>query len=195
LGAKTGIDLGAEAAGLVPDDEQKRARTSLPWYPGDTCQMAIGQGMLLTTPLQMAVVCAALANGGSVYRPYLRVREAGQPAPEPVRRIGMRAEDFARVRAGMRAVAEEGTGKRVWIRYGEGRVKYRLKTTCAAKTGTAEVGRGETRRKNVWVIAFAPYDHPTHAVALMVERGESGGLTAAPRVHNVLASVFGEELL
>ena len=63
----------------------------------------------------------------------------------------------------------------------------------AAKTGTAEVGTGETRRKNTWVIAFAPYENPTMAVALIVEKGESGGLTAAPKVHEVLASRFGEE--
>lgn len=97
------------------------------------------------------------------------------------------------MREGMRAVAEEGTGKRVLFRFGERREKFRLKTTCAAKTGTAEVGTGETRRKNTWVIAFAPYENPTMAVALIVEKGESGGLTAAPKVHEVLASRFGEE--
>jgi len=193
LGSKTGIDLGAEAAGVVPDAEWKKSHGGEPWYPGDTCQMAIGQGMLLTTPLQMAVVCAALANGGRIYTPHLRARDASMPAPAPMGRVHARPEDFRRVRAGMRAVAEEGTGKRVLYRFGENREKFRLKTTCAAKTGTAEVGRGETRRKNAWVIAFAPFEKPTMAVALVVERGESGGLTAAPKVHEVLSSVFGEE--
>ena len=155
--------------------------------------MAIGQGMLLVTPLQMAVVCAALANGGDVFTPYLRARDPGLPPPKPAKRVHARPEDFQRVREGMRAVAEEGTGKRVLFRFGERREKFRLKTTCAAKTGTAEVGTGETRRKNTWVIAFAPYENPTMAVALIVEKGESGGLTAAPKVHEVLASRFGEE--
>ncbi len=194
LGAKTGIDLGAEAPGVVPDAEWKQNHGGEPWYPGDTCQFSIGQGMLLTTPLQMAVVCAALANGGDVYSPFLRARDPGLPPPRPVRHVHARAEDFALVREGMRAVAEEGTGKRVLFRYGENRERFRLNTTCGAKTGTAEVGRGETRRKNAWVIAFAPYEEPTMAVALVVERGESGGLTAGPRVHEILASRFGEEM-
>jgi len=194
LGSKTGIDLGAEAPGVVPDAEWKLANSGEPWYPGDTCQMAIGQGMLLATPLQMAVVCAALANGGDIYTPYLRARDSWMPPPKPMRRIHARAEDIERVRMGMRAVAEEGTGKRVLFRYGERRERYRLRTTCAAKTGTAEVGRGETRRKNTWVIAFAPYEAPTMAVAVVVERGESGGLTVGPKVHEILASRFGEEL-
>jgi penicillin-binding protein 2 len=193
LGAKTGIDLGAEAPGVVPDAEWKLAHGGAPWYPGDTCQMAIGQGMLLVTPLQMAVACSALANGGAVFTPYLRARDAGLPPPKPVRRIHAQAQDIERVRIGMRAVAEEGTGKRVLFRYGENRERFRLNTTCAAKTGTAEVGVGEAKRKNAWVIAFAPYDKPTTAVALVVERGESGGLTAGPRVHAILASRFGEE--
>lgn len=193
LGSRTGIDLGAEAQGVVPDAEWKRAHGGEPWYPGDTCQMAIGQGMLLVTPLQMAVVCAAFANGGKIYAPHLRARDPSSPRPEPIGRVHARPEDFRRVREGMRAVAEEGTGKRVLYRFGEKREKYRLKTTCAAKTGTAEVGRGESFRKNTWVIAFAPYEAPTIAVAMVVERGESGGLTTAPKVHEVLASVFGED--
>ena len=64
--------------------------------------------------------------------------------------------------------------------------------SCAGKTGTAEIGRGATKRKNTWIIAFAPFENPTVALAMIVERGESGGKTVAPRVHNVLASIFGE---
>jgi len=194
IGAKTGIDLGGEAPGVLPDAEWKLSHGGDPWYPGDTCQMAIGQGMLLVTPLQMAVACAALANGGCVYQPYLRERDFGMPPPAPLRRIHCAAGDFERVRRGMLAVAREGTGKRVLFRYGEGRERHRLGATCAAKTGTAEVGTGETKRKNAWVIAFAPYEQPTIALAIIVERGESGGLTAAPKAHEVLASRFGEDV-
>ena len=64
-----------------------------------------------------------------------------------------------------------------------------LKVSCAGKTGTAQVGGGV---KNTWIIAFAPYDSPTVAIAMVVERGESGGKTVAPRVHAVLAAAFGE---
>ena len=193
IGSKTGIDLGAEAPGVVPDAEWKMAHGGDPWYPGDTCQIAIGQGMLLATPLQMAVICAAFANGGDIYTPYLRARDSWLPPPKPVRHVHIRAADMERVRLGMRAVAEEGTGKRVLFRYGEKRERFRLRTTCAAKTGTAEIGRGENRRKNAWVIAFAPYEAPTMALAIVVERGESGGLTAGPKAHEIFASRFGED--
>lgn len=181
LGARTGIDLGGEAAGGVYGE---------PWYPGLVCQTAIGQGMLQVTPLQMAVVCAALANGGRIYTPYLHFRGTGEPAPRPARTVVCASRDLELVRSGMRDVVEVGTGRRIRTRFGEGREKYNLKVSCAGKTGTAERGR---ERKDTWIIAFAPYDRPTIAIAMVVERGESGGKTTAPRVHQVLAYIFGEE--
>ena len=197
LGRETGIDLGGEVAGVVPDDAWKRRWYGLPWYPGDTCQMCIGQGMLLVTPLQMAVVAATLANGGTVYRPYLHVPAAGRRRPAPVRTIPYAKDAIALVRDGMRDVVETGTGRNILIR-GETaadtgrRIRHRLNVSCAGKTGTAEIGRGATKRKNTWIIAFAPFENPTVALAMIVERGESGGKTVAPRVHNVLAAIFGE---
>ncbi len=197
LASRTGIDIGGEAAGAVPGDEWKRAHYDERWYPGDTCQMSIGQGMLLVTPLQMAVVAAALGNKGKIYTPYLHQRIEGMPPPKPVRHLSFKAEDIETVRLGMRDVAEHGTGRRIAYRYvdnpsgGRDR-RFKLNVSCAGKTGTAELGRGETRRKNTWVIAFAPYENPTVAVAMIVERGESGGKTVAPKVHSVLASIFGE---
>ena len=170
--AKTGIDYAPEYAGSL---------TSPPFYPGLACQTAIGQGRLQVTPLQMAVECAALANGGKVFAPYLKKRAADAPPPEPVRTLTCRREDIEMVRAGMRDVVEgaHGTGKAIGG----------LKVTCAGKTGTAQIG-GD--RKDTWIIAFAPYDSPTVAVAMVVENGVSGGKTVAPRVHALLASVFGE---
>ncbi len=197
LGRQTGIDLGGEVAGVVPDDAWKRRWYGLPWYPGDTCQMCIGQGMLLVTPLQMAVVAAALANGGTVHRPYLHVPAAGRRRPAPGRAIPYAKDAIALVRDGMRDVVESGTGQSILVR-GETdaetgrRIRHRLNVSCAGKTGTAEIGRGATKRKNTWIIAFAPFEKPTVALAMIVERGESGGKTVAPRVHNVLAAIFGE---
>lgn len=199
LGEATGIDLVGETTGVVPDDAWKRSNYNEPWYPGDVCQMSIGQGMLLCTPLQMAVVAAALANGGRLFTPYLHARDSERSVPVPARTLPFPAEDIELVRQGMRDVAEKGTGKRIlmrWVEPPDGsrarRRKFALNTTVAGKTGTAEIGRGATRRKNTWVIAFAPCDNPTIAMAMIVERGESGGSTVAPRVHNVLASIFGE---
>ena len=170
--AKTGIDYAPERAGSL---------TSPPFYPGLACQSAIGQGRLQVTPLQMAVECATIANGGSVFTPYLKKRAAGSPSPTPVRKLSCTAEQMNVVREGMLAVVEgkKGTGKSIGG----------LKVSCAGKTGTAQIGGGQ---KNTWIIAFAPYEAPTVAVAMVVERGESGGKTVAPRVHAVLAAVFGE---
>ena len=200
LGSPTGIDLSGETTGVVPDDAWKRkyTRTHERWYPGDVCQMSIGQGMLLVTPLQMAVVTAALANGGKVFTPYLLARTDDQPPPKPVRTVPFAPDYIALVREGMRDVAESGTGRRILTRQEEvepgsyKKRRFNLNVTCAGKTGTAEIGRGETKRKNTWVIAFAPFEKPTVAIAMIVERGESGGSTVAPRVHAVLARMFGE---
>ena len=74
----------------------------------------------------------------------------------------------------------------------DGQKRYPLRVSCAGKTGTAEVGVGTNRRKNTWIIAFAPFEEPTVAIAMVIENGESGGLTTAPKVHNVLARIFGE---
>ncbi len=197
LGAATRIDLAGEAAGVVPDDAWKRRNYGDPWFPGDVCQMSIGQGMLLATPLQMAVVAATLANGGKVYQPFLHRPDVAK-SPRPVRRIPFSQADIELVRLGMRDVAEKGTGKAITER--RERVapesarwrRFRLNSTCAGKTGTAEIGQGKTKRKNTWVIAFAPYESPTLAVAMVVERGDTGGKTVAPKINAILASRFGE---
>ena len=179
LGQRTGIDLPAETAGLLPTTEWKEKVCKDKWRAGDTCHISIGQGMLVTTPLQMAMLVSVFANGGTLYRPFLARREG---CPAKVREMGWPPADVALVRNGMHDVAAVGTGRRVQVRGVE----------VAAKTGTAEVDVGGVRRKNTWVTAFAPFDHPTVAVAIMVENGVSGGLTVAPMVHDVLVSVFGE---
>lgn len=171
--AKTGIDYSPERGGSL---------TSPPFYPGLACQSAIGQGRLQVTPLQMAVECAALANGGKVFTPFLKKRAAELPPPEPVRTLSCKPDEIEYVRNGMRAVVEgvKGTGKAIGG----------LKVPCAGKTGTAQLGGGE---KDTWIIAFAPYENPTIALAMVVERGDSGGKTVAPRIHAILASLFGEK--
>ena len=171
--AKTGIDFAPDYAGSLAQP---------PFYPGLASQSAIGQGKLQVTPLQVAMECSALANGGKVYAPYLKKRPAGSPPPSPVRTLKCRPSDIETVRRGMRDVVEgiRGTGKAIG----------KLNVPCAGKTGTAQTGGG---MKDTWVIAFAPYDNPTVAIALVVEQGDSGGKTAAPRVHNILASIFGEK--
>ena len=182
LGEKTGIDLGVDMGGVVPDGGWKMRMYREKWYQGDLAQMAIGQGMLLVSPLQMALVAGALGTGYRV-TPHLKAGLASDRRPLP-----FVSEALEVVREGMRMVVtgEAGTRGGGW-RCGEG-----LPVSVSGKTGTAEVGRGATRRKNAWFIAYAPSENPTVAIALVVEDGESGGGTAAPRVNAILKRIFGE---
>jgi penicillin-binding protein 2 len=191
LGQKTGIALEREAAGLVPTPEWKRKAWKDDWRTGDTCNFSIGQGALTVTPLQMAVVAAALANGGAVYRPRmaLGLRDAAGAmvtnfAPVLVRRLPVSEGALREVRLGMRDVvmAPTGTG-------GKARVAG---VEMAGKTGTAEfIARGE-RRKHGWMLVFAPFDQPRYAVAMVVDEADSGGRTVGPRLHGLMAGLFGE---
>ena len=190
LGSRTGIDFGTDSAGVVPDDAWKRSRHGERWFPGDLAQMSIGQGMLLVTPLQMARVVGAIGTGYLVV-PHLKAGLPPERTPLPYPESSLDV-----VREGMRKVVDGGTGRRG------------VDGVCAwaiGKTGTAEVGRGERRRKNTWFVAYAEscaagadgsvrrVRDPARcvAVALVVEDGESGGGTAAPKVREVLKAVFG----
>lgn len=189
LGQKTGIELGYEVAGLVPNPAWKRRMYDDAWRDGDTCNFAIGQGALVTTPLQMTMLTAALANGGRLYRPHLvrGVREPGadafeMKAPEVAREMRWPREAIELVRNGMRDVVhgEQGTARRVAV----------PRVAIAGKTGTAEFGRKEERRRHAWMIAFAPFEAPRYAIAVIVDEGISGGETAAPRMHKLLSGLF-----
>lgn len=182
LGSKTGLDFGLDMAGVLPDGQWKMKMYHEPWFPGDLPQMAIGQGMLLVSPLQMACVAGAIGTGFLV-TPHFKTDLSYER-----RRLPFPDEALGTVRRGMRMVIvgdgnAHGTGRRG----GEN-----VAVPIAGKTGTAEIGRGERRRKNAWFIAYAPYETPTVSVAMVIENGEGGGVTAAPRVRNVLAAIFGE---
>jgi penicillin-binding protein 2 len=190
LGQKTGIDLPYELPGLVPDAAWVRANRDHGWRVGDTCNLSIGQGALTVTPLQMAMVTAAIANGGHLYRPRLimGVRQPGQTGYRelPVKvsnELNWSPSSLQVVREGMRDVvmAERGTGKLAQV---DG-------VTIAGKTGTAEYGRKEEGRKRGWMIAFAPYEAPRYAVVVLVEDALSGGTTAAPKVKFMLGRLLG----
>ncbi|MBQ6914454.1 MAG: penicillin-binding protein 2 [Kiritimatiellae bacterium] len=181
LGAKTGIDLGVDRAGVVPDGEWKVRTYGERWYPGDLAQVSIGQGMLLATPLQMALVAGAVGTGRLVV-PHLRV-----DAPVAAKQLPFSDGQLNVVREGLRMVVTGDDGSR-----GTGwRVEDGVSVHVSGKTGTAEVGAGEKKRKNAWFIAYAPSEAPTAAIALVVENGESGGGTAAPKVREILKAMFG----
>ncbi len=181
LGEACGIDLPGEAPGLVPTPEWKRRARQEPWYVGDTCQMAIGQGDCLATPLQMARAVAAVANGGTLVRPRLISRIAGeQPLDRSTsgRSIGLRQETIAALRAGLQAVVAPGgtAAGMATPRYG-----------IAGKTGTAQAPKG---LPYAWFAGYAPSDsrladQPQLAVAVIVEHGGAGSSAAAPIARHV----------
>lgn len=182
LGSKTGLDLGTDNAGVVPDADWKQKKYREKWYVADQIQMSIGQGMLLVSPLQMALVAGAIGTGQLVI-PHLN-----SVVESPSRPLPFTESQLSVVRDGMRmVVAGDGAGRGTGWRGGD-----RVRVAVSGKTGTAEVGSGKTRRKNTWFIAYAPSERPTVAIAMVVENGESGGGTTAPKVRNILAGIFGE---
>ncbi len=188
-GQKTDIDLDYEVPGLLPDSAWKERIYHDRWRDGDTCNLSIGQGALAVTPMQMVMMAATMANGGTLYRPRLvtGIREAGEKEfrPTPVRvgnELHWAPENIRAVREGMRDVvmAARGTGRLAGVPGVE----------MAGKTGTAEIGRKGEGHKLGWMIAFAPFDHPKYAMVLMIEEAVSGGSTAAPRVKQVMTGLF-----
>ena len=181
LGQRTGIDLGNDTAGVVPNAEWKMRKYHEKWFVGDLAQMSIGQGMLLVSPLQMALVAGAIGTGYRVV-PHLKAGLLSERRPLPFPQ-----GDLQVVREGMHmVVAGDGTMRGGGWRCGEG-----LAVEASGKTGTAEVGSGATRRKNTWFIAYAPSVNPTIALAIVIESGESGGSTAAPCANAILKQIFG----
>lgn len=184
FGRRTGLDLPGETTGLLPSPAWKRERLHEGWTAGDTCNIAIGQGLLLASPMQMAVFTAAVANGGRVLRP--RLVRGGHPDGEALGRVECPAAALNVVRGGMLDVVsgEGGTGRRARVAGIE----------VAAKTGTAEYETGRVKRKYGWMIAFAPADTPRVAVAMVVEDAQTGGLTVGPRLQRVLTTIFADAI-
>lgn len=194
LGNKLGIDLPGELRGRVPDAAWKKEyNRDYPewqtWLPGDTVNMAIGQGDLLVTPLQMAAAYAGLANGGVVMRPHVLkdVLDAdGAVArsyrPDPAARASVAAEHLAVMQRALVRVTESGTAAGAFKGLG---------ITVAGKTGTAQVAGKDDY---AWFCAYAPASSPRYAVAVVVEQGGHGGSVAAPAARNILAKLLGRPI-
>jgi penicillin-binding protein 2 len=185
LGSPTGVDLPFEASGLMPSPEWKLRVLKTPWYAGETVSVAIGQGQVSATPLQMARVAAFIANGGRLVRPHF-ARQQAAPLPPPI----VRPETIAVVTEGMRLVVAAGTGLRARLQSVE----------VCGKTGSAQVVARSRLEKTPtahailphgWFIAFAPADHPRIALAVLVEHGGSGAAAAAPVARRILSHFFG----
>jgi penicillin-binding protein 2 len=196
LGAPTGLKLDKEMPGLVASPAWKLSRFGAPWQEGDTVSIAIGQGYNLATPLQMAQVTAAVANGGAVFEPQL-VEKVESPAGEilyqakPIvkSRLAADPKNLALVQKALLGVVSDGTGKAARVPYLE----------AAGKTGTSQVvalEKEKTKKKeyqnHAWFVAYAPFAEPKLAVAVLVEHGGGGGAVAAPLAKRLMTTYFPE---
>jgi penicillin-binding protein 2 len=203
LGDKLAIDLPGERAGLVPDRAWKQATRGVAWQLGETLIVGIGQGYMQATPLQLAVMTARIANGGRAVEPRL-VRTAPPAAatvePEAVPTVGVSDWALRFVKQGMYEVvnSQHGTARQAAL--------PDPKVALAGKTGTSQVRRisrserASGVRKNdekPWeerdhalFVAFAPYDAPRYAVAVVVEHGGSGSSAASPIARDIIAKAL-----
>ena len=204
LGEKLGIELPSERKGLVPTRDWKLAVHGVPWQKGETLIIGIGQGFLLTTPLQLAIMTARIANGGIAVRPKL-VRETqrvGRRLPdnrEPFPSMGLSAVHLAVVQKGMSDVTNNPRGTAYRARIEEPGM------TMAGKTGSVQVKRitkaererGVRKNEDLeWkdrdhalFVGYAPVDSPRYAVSVVVEHGGGGSKTAAPIARDILREV------
>jgi penicillin-binding protein 2 len=196
LGEKTGVALDDERSGTIPDTEWKRKRFRQPWYPGETVSVAIGQGYVTVTPLQLVNMMATLANGGTLYRPRIVnkvesvntgvVRDYG---PEIIRKVDLKPSTLERVREALADVVRTpaGTG---------GAARSNV-VQIAGKTGTAQVVEMKgayvkseqlayLNRDHAWFVSYAPVDNPQIAVVVMIEHGGHGGSAAAPAAKKLI---------
>jgi len=188
LGSPTGIDFPGEKDGLVPSPEWKQRTQKQPWYDGETISVAIGQGPVLVTPLQLAYVAGGIASGGVFARPRLLL---DPDKPPTLKRVPLQPETVAFITDALWGVVNEnGTG-----------TSARLENIdVAGKTGTAQLvgydtlkrlGRGTTGRlvDNAWFVGLAPRRNPEIVVAVLLEHGQHGA-SAAPIAREVIRAYY-----
>ncbi len=188
LGERIGLPLLQESAGHFPELDQV-----LKWPAGNTANICIGQGEMDTTPMQMAILTCALANGGTILKPRLLERLESQdpanvgsstsfPRRQVVGELAVSEHSLKIVRDDMLAETEdpvEGTGRTARV---EG-------LRICGKTGTAEDNEHTIKKKTTWFISYAPYESPRYAVVVMVENGTSGGATCAPVAADIYRKI------
>ena len=186
LGEKTGLALGNEKKGLIPNTKWKLEKKKLPWFLGETFNAAIGQGYVAVTPLQLAMMTSAVANGGILYKPTL-IKDS---APSIAGELKITPDNLEIVKSGLFGVVNEpsGTG---WTSKSDS-------IPICGKTGTAQVVTmkkgvqysAEKFRDHAWFVAFAPVEKPEIALAVLVEHGGHGGGAAAPIAHKAIVAYY-----
>ena len=193
FGSPVGIAFPGERVGLVPTPEWRRVTTRAGWFPGDTVNIAIGQGELLATPLQVARFMAALATDGILWKPRLVTRvqdHAGrilrQEPSETSGRVELSPLVFQFLRRALAGVVNDG---------GTGQGARLADVEVGGKTATSQhtPGRGGRGRDHAWFAALAPVESPEVVVVVLVERGGMGGQVAAPLAGQILRGIFLEK--
>lgn len=201
LGGKTHIQLSNEALGLIPTSEWKQKRFGIPWQKGEDLVVAIGQGFVLVTPIQMALFYSSIANGGKLVKPRVvqRVEDADGNIIKTIE-SEIRKEQI--IRPSTLSFLQKALAGVVQEPFGTGRAARQEGIKVAGKTGTAQVVRmGEDEDENMdeepyefrdhaWFIAFAPLEKPEILVAVLVEHGGHGGSAAAPIAREVMKEYF-----
>jgi penicillin-binding protein 2 len=188
LGRRTGIDLPGEQEGLIPSEEWKERVFKQKWYPGETISVAVGQGAVTTTPLQLAHTIGGIAMGGVFKQPHLFLD--AQPVAEE--RFAISEDTTEKVTQAMFDVVNQpgGTAHLVHL---EG-IEF------CGKTGSAQVISGEGRQRvgkgvraykdNAWFVGYAPRRNPEIVVAVLVQGGEHGASAAAPLARDVIKAYY-----
>jgi penicillin-binding protein 2 len=187
LGAASSIDVPGEESGILPSSEWKERNYREPWYPGDTISVAIGQGLLAVTPVQMARMISAVATDGQLPTPHIQRSRTG-----PSQRLSVEQETLRRIRDALEEAVRTGTARRAKI----------ADTIVAGKTGTAQVYKHsagidsdelpKSERDHGWFVGYAGQPRPRIAFAVVVEHGGHGGSSAAPIVRQVLETFFAD---
>lgn len=188
LGESTGIDIGGESSGLIPSEQWKLDKIGEKWSVGNSYHAAIGQGYVTATPLQLANYVAAIANGGTLFKPHIvsQIKKNDGTSilvqPQIIRSDFVSADVLKVVQEGMRQVVTDGTAQPL----------KDLPVEVAGKTGTAQFGT--SNQTHGWLVSFAPYTNPQIAMAVLVEGGGEGFTSALPVTKEVYEWYFGKKL-
>ncbi len=182
----TGVDIGGESKGSIPDPEWKKRVKNEDWYLGDTYHMGIGQGDLLVTPLQISNATCAIANGGTLYQPHFVRQEVDENdkvvktiQPEVIRKNFIDPKNIAIVQKGMRQTITDGSAQALKT----------LPVAISGKTGTAQFGPNN-EFEHGWFTSFAPSDNPQIEMTILVEGSGGGDATAVPIAKEVYQWYF-----
>ncbi len=198
LGSRTGIDLPGEAPGLIPSPDWVERVYKHKWYAGATISVAIGQGAVVVTPLQLAHTIGGIAMGGVFYRPHVafqdQLRALGDDPPDsPPKDFPLNQETVTAVKSGMWAVVNEGGGTGAAARCPGIEISGKTGTAQVVSQELQEASKGGEYKNTAWFVGYAPPEKPEIVVAALVQRGEHS-FVAVPIVRDVIKAYFDKKL-